>query len=219
VWHRYNNDGYGEHTDGRPFDGTGHGRAWPLLTGERAHYAIAADDLTGAEWLKATIEGCSSEGGLLPEQVWDADDIPEHELFRGRPSGSAMPLVWAHAEYVKLLRSLRDGAIFDLPPQTVRRYLVEKTRPRLRDWRENWRRTKMPQGQILRVELDGPGVIRWTDDDWATVRETPTTDVGLGINAAELATGTLSAGRSVVFTWRRADGSWRGCNFTVAIAG
>ncbi|HEX7390986.1 MAG TPA: glucan 1,4-alpha-glucosidase, partial [Acidiphilium sp.] len=129
VWHRYNNDGYGEHTDGRPFDGTGHGRAWPLLTGERAHYAIAADDLAGAERLKATIEGCSSEGGLLPEQVWDADDIPEHELFRGRPSGSAMPLVWAHAEYVKLLRSLRDGAIFDLPPQTVRRYLVEKTRP------------------------------------------------------------------------------------------
>ena len=46
VWRRYNNDGYGEHHDGRPFDGTGHGRAWPLLTGERAHYAIAAGDLS-----------------------------------------------------------------------------------------------------------------------------------------------------------------------------
>ncbi|MCG7860540.1 hypothetical protein MD537_26390, partial [Flavihumibacter sediminis] len=22
-WHRYNDDGYGEHSDGRPFDGTG----------------------------------------------------------------------------------------------------------------------------------------------------------------------------------------------------
>ena len=74
AWHRYNNDGYGEHNDGRPFDGTGHGRAWPLLTGERAHYAIAADDMAEAERLRETIEGCASEGGLLPEQVWDAAD-------------------------------------------------------------------------------------------------------------------------------------------------
>ena len=55
----------------------------------------------------------------MPEQVWDAADIPERELFCGRPSGSAMPLVWAHAEHIKLLRSLRDGAVFDMPPQTV----------------------------------------------------------------------------------------------------
>jgi glucoamylase len=26
-----------------------------------------------------------------------------------------MPLVWAHAEYVKLARSLRDGRVFDTP--------------------------------------------------------------------------------------------------------
>ncbi len=42
AWHRYNDDGYGEHEDGAPFDGTGVGRAWPLLTGERAHYELAA---------------------------------------------------------------------------------------------------------------------------------------------------------------------------------
>ncbi len=156
VWRRYNSDGYGEHDDGRPFDGTGHGRPWPLLTGERAHYAIAADDMAQAEQLRKTIESCTSEGGLLPEQVWDGDDIVDRELFRGRPTGSAMPLVWAHAEYVKLLRSLRDGAVFDLPPQTVQRYLVEKTQPLCRDWRENWRRSRMPAGQVLRVELDSP---------------------------------------------------------------
>ena len=219
VWRRYNNDGYGEHNDGRPFDGTGHGRAWPLLTGERAHYAIAADNMAEAERLRTTIEGCTSEGGLLPEQVWDSDDIPDLELFRGRPSGSAMPLVWAHAEYVKLLRSLRDGAIFDLPPQTVQRYLVEKTQPRCRDWRESWRRSQMPAGQALRVELNGPGVVRWSDDDWTTQRETPTADAGLGIHAAELQTESLPAGRSVVFTWQDAGGRWRGTNFTVAITG
>jgi glucoamylase len=70
--------------------------------------------------------GQTSPGGLIPEQVWDAADIPERELFNGHPSGAAMPLVWAHAEYVKLLRSLKDGRVFDMPPQTVQRYQVEK---------------------------------------------------------------------------------------------
>ena len=42
AWYRYNGDGYGEHEDGSPFDGTGVGRPWPLLTGERAHYELAA---------------------------------------------------------------------------------------------------------------------------------------------------------------------------------
>ena len=219
VWRRYNNDGYGEHHDGRPFDGTGHGRAWPLLTGERAHYAIAAGDLSEVERLRKTIEGCTSEGGLLPEQVWDADDIPAHELVRGRPTGSAMPLVWAHAEYVKLLRSLRDGAIFDLPPQTVQRYLVEKRRPRVRDWREAWRRTSIPAGQILRVEIPATGTLHWSADGWTTFRETPASDAGLGIYAAELPTHVLRPGCTVTFTWRFADGRWRETDFAVLIDG
>ena len=46
---------------------------------------------------------CASPGGLLPEQVWDAAPIPALGLAPGRPSGSAMPLLWAHAEFLKLL--------------------------------------------------------------------------------------------------------------------
>ncbi len=51
-------------------------------------------------------------------------DIPAKDLRFGRPSGSAMPLVWAHAEYLRLSRSLHDGRVFDMPPQTVQRYLA-----------------------------------------------------------------------------------------------
>ena len=58
---------------------------------------------------------------MIAEQIWDAPDIPQRELHFGQPSGSAMPLVWAHAEHVKLRRSLRDGRVFDMPPQPVRR--------------------------------------------------------------------------------------------------
>ena len=108
VWHRYQGDGYGEHADGGPFDGTGVGRAWPLLTGERAHYELAAGRRDVAKQLAHALEALAGESGLLPEQVWDSADIPDRGLFIGHPSGSAMPLVWAHAEYVKLCRSLQE---------------------------------------------------------------------------------------------------------------
>ena len=109
TWHRYNDDGYGEHEDGSPFDGTGIGRGWPLLTGERAHYELAAGREAIAKNLLSAMESFANESGLISEQVWDSPDIAERELHCGRPSGSAMPLVWAHAEYLKLRRSLRDG--------------------------------------------------------------------------------------------------------------
>ena len=129
YWYRYNDDGYGEHTDGQPFDGSGIGRLWPLLTGERAHYALAAGRFDEARRLLRTLEATASPGGLLPEQIWDSDDIPARQLYLGRPSGSAMPLAWAHAEHIKLLRSLRDKAVFDMPPQARNRYVVNKPPP------------------------------------------------------------------------------------------
>ena len=123
CWHRYNHDGYGEHSDGAPFNDSGIGRAWPLLTGERAHYELLAGRPEEARRLCRAMESFACDSGLLPEQIWDTDDIPGLGLFFGRPSHSARPLVWAHAEHIKLLRSLRDGAVFDLPPASYERYV------------------------------------------------------------------------------------------------
>jgi len=123
AWYRYNGDGYGEKQNGDPFDGIGIGRPWPLLAGERAHYELAAGKPEVAVHLLGVMRAQASDGGMLPEQVWDGADIPERELFNGRPSGSAMPLVWAHAEYAKLIRSLHDGRVFDMPQQAYERYV------------------------------------------------------------------------------------------------
>ncbi len=113
AWYRYNGDGYGEHDDGSPFDGTGRGRLWPLLAGERGHYELAAGR-DPAPCIEA-LECFANEGGMLPEQVWDAAPIPERGLQPGRGTGSATPLAWAHAEYVLLLRSRREGRVFVRP--------------------------------------------------------------------------------------------------------
>lgn len=212
CWYRYNGDGYGEHLDGRPFDGTGHGRLWPLLTGERAHYALAAGDAETAGSLLATMEACTSRGALLPEQIWDTADIPERELFLGHPSGSAMPLVWAHAEHLKLLRSLADGRVFDLPPQTVQRYQVQRPAPRVTPWRLDFQPRTVPQGRILRIDLAQSSMVRWTADNWTSFTDLATVDTGLDVHTAEL----QSSSRPIEFTWRdAATGGWVGTNYRV----
>lgn len=117
AWHRYNHDGYGQRPGGGPYEGWGQGRAWPLLSGERGHYELAAGRDV-APFIQ-TIENFANEGRLLPEQVWDEADRPEQFLFLGEPTGAAMPLMWAHAEYLKLLRSIADGLVFDRIPRCM----------------------------------------------------------------------------------------------------
>jgi glucoamylase len=218
TWHRYNGDGYGEHEDGMPFDGTGIGRGWPLLTGERAHYELARGQVDRAKGLLATMESFANEGGLISEQVWDSPDIPAHDLHLGRPSGSAMPLVWAHAEHLKLRRSLEDGRLFDLPPQTVRRYLSDHTESPRMIWRFNHKIRSMPPGKLLRIEALAPAVVHWSADGWHTVQEATTQDAGLGIHFADLSTSALPEGRRVSFTfhWPTSD-RWEGTDFTVEV--
>ncbi len=218
CWHRYSNDGYGERADGSPFDGTGIGRAWPLLTGERAHYELAAGHVDEAETLLRALEGFANESGMLPEQVWDTRDIPERELYFGRPSGSVMPLVWAHAEYVKLRRSLHDGRVFDRPPQTVQRYLVEKQGLPHAVWRFQQERRALPAGRTLRLEVMVPAVVRWSVDEWQTANEVEARDTGLGVRVADLPTQGLKPGASVVFTFYwPAAGHWEGRDFRVVV--
>jgi glucoamylase len=218
VWHRYNLDGYGEHDDGSPYDGTGVGRGWPLLAGERAHYEIAKGNSEEAERLLHVIEAQASPGGLIPEQVWDAEDIPKRGLHNGRPAGSAMPLVWAHSEYIKLARSLRERRVFDMPPQPVARYQTGKSDSKLAAWRFNQKIRTTPRGKNLRIEVLAPATVHWSKDNWKTVADSRTTDTGLGIHYVDLETSGLSPGESVVFTffWHEAD-KWEGNDFQVAV--
>ena len=218
AWHRYNEDGYGEHEDGAPFDGTGVGRGWPLLTGERAHYELAAGHLDAARALLGVMGAQASPEGFIPEQVWDAPDLPERELHNGHPSGSAMPLVWAHAEYVKLVRSLADRRVFDAPPQPAARYLVEPRESRLSVWRFNNKIRTMPPGRMLRVDLRSPAAVRWSMDGWTTVHDTETIDTGLGAHYADLPSDTAPEGSRVQFTFRWTEGGqWEGSDFEVTV--
>ncbi|MEJ2668405.1 MAG: glycoside hydrolase family 15 protein, partial [Deinococcales bacterium] len=147
AYHRYNDDGYGEHADGSPFDGTGIGRAWPLLAGERAHLSLQqGEDPLPALRAMAAMTG---PGGLIPEQVWDAEPIPERFLEPGKPSGSAMPLVWAHAEFLKLAYARDAGRPLELLDRVVERYHARPPQAATWHWRDEVPFEALPRGRAL----------------------------------------------------------------------
>jgi len=215
-WHRYTGDGYGEHADGRPFDGTGRGRAWPLLTGERGHYELAAgrDPLPYLRAMNAMAGRC----GLIPEQIWDGPSLPERFLERGRPTGAVMPLVWAHAEFIKLVASRSLGRPFDRPEALWQRYGGKRPAPAYAIWSSRLPIATIRAGQVLRVCVTAPARIHMGIDNWQRITDVETTDSELGLHYADLPTQSLDCGRRVVFTffWPR-SGNWEGRDYTIEI--
>lgn len=206
AWYRYNRDGYGEKADGAPFDGYGIGRPWPLLAGERAHYELAAGRPEVAMQLLGVMRAQASDGGMLPEQVWDGPANLELELENGRPTGGAMPLVWAHAEYAKLVRSLHDGRVFDMPQQPYERYVRHRRSCTAALWAQHSRVRQMHEGCSLRIQTSARASILWTVDGIPEHRDTEARDTALGVWVADLDTARLPAGSILRFAIHE-DGS------------
>jgi glucan 1,4-alpha-glucosidase len=133
TFYRYNHDGYGEMDDGRPwnFDGkyTGKGRLWALLAGERGQYELASGRRTdAAKWLD-TMSGFANAGLMIPEQVWDSPAGPRPEFKFGEGTGSATPLAWSMAQFVRLATNLQEGRNLDTPDLVAARYASKPEPP------------------------------------------------------------------------------------------
>ena len=213
-WRRYNHDGYGQREDGSAYDGTGVGRCWPILTGERGHYELAAgrDPLP----LIIAMEKFANEGGMLPEQVWDGADLGK--MTRGSPTGAAMPLCWAHAEYLTLVRSRHDGVCFDRIEEAHRRYVEHKVQSSLEIWTLRHRLRHIKGGKTLRIITQAPALVHWSVDTWQTTQDSETHDTGLGLCFIDLSTGALPSDTRVSFTfyWTERH-QWEGADFEVVI--
>jgi glucoamylase len=170
CWRRYNHDGYGQKDDGSAFDGTGVGRSWPILTGERGHYEVAAgrDPLP---YIKA-IEKFANEGGMITEQVWDDEDLANGRFKKGAPTGAAMPLCWSHAEYLSLVRSRHDGVCFDRVEPAYQRFVAKPVKSQHEFWTLRHQTRRLPAGKTLRLILPDCATVVWTSDNWATTNRT-----------------------------------------------
>ena len=129
-----------------------------------------------------------------------------------------MPLVWAHAEYVKLRRSLKLRKVFHMPHQTVKRYIRDHVKAAFMAWRYNHKIQSIPKRKKLRIELLAPAKIHWSADQWSSVQDTDTKPIDLGLHYADLPADKLKDGAELVFTfyWIEQD-RWEGNNFSVRV--
>ena len=127
AWYRYDHDAYGEKSDGEPYDGrNGKGRLWTLLTGERGEYELARGEKAQARQHLDTLMRFANGGMMIPEQVWDRDSP-----FRfGGGTGSATPLAWSMAQFIRLAMNLKGGRNLETPRIVSARYLIDSRRTR-----------------------------------------------------------------------------------------
>jgi glucoamylase len=131
AWYRYNHDAYGERLDGKPYDGrSGAGRLWVLLTGERGEYELARGDLAAARKRLDTMLAFANDGLMIPEQVWDRSATSDSAIRLGSGTGSATPLAWSMAQFIRLTLNLKSGRNLETPAIVMNRY---------RDWKANER--------------------------------------------------------------------------------
>jgi glucoamylase len=213
-WRRYDGDRYGEYDDGSPWNGNGVGRAWPVLTGERARHFFAMG-LSAAELIRS-LEGFAGESLMLPEQLWDGPDIPSRGLQFGRPNGSATPLGWAHAEYLELLVTVALAGFPDIVMPARRRYTEGSAPEPAFVWSHKHQIARIAPGRRLRVQLPRPGAVHYTFDDWQTFTDVEATDTTLGVWIAEVPCNRLPSGTEFSWTAHYVTG-WEGKNFTMTV--
>jgi glucoamylase len=216
-WRRYNHDGYGQKDDGSAFDGTGVGRCWPILTGERGHYELAAG--RDPKPFIATIENFANQGGMITEQIWDGPDLPGGHMKRGCPTGAAMPLCWSHAEYLSLVRSRHDGVCFPRVEPAFQRYVLHPVPSRYEIWTLRHPLRHVPRGKILRIILRAEVTVVWSTNDWASSNKSDTSlQSELNLWFADFPTAEWTQGSVFAFTlfWK-ADQRWENRNWQVNI--
>ncbi|WP_321112678.1 glucodextranase DOMON-like domain-containing protein [Halorussus salinisoli] len=139
AFYRYNGDGYGEqdgsdvYPAGAPWslDYSGRGRLWPIFSGERGEYELLAGTDSGAvapRNLLETMADFANSGRMIPEQVWDRPEPTEFGWEFGEGTGSATPLAWSMAQFVRLAHSIDAGSPVERPEFVADRY-TEGDRP------------------------------------------------------------------------------------------
>ncbi len=144
-------DGYGDchvgdptecSIEGKPWAGVcdtqaqnkGSGHVWPVLSAERAEHEIATGNSAAAGPLWLGMANTASGIGLIPEQAWENAPVPASPFGtqpecasigfeNGKAAGSASPLTWSAASYVRLSTNIRTNSVSETPVDTTKRYI------------------------------------------------------------------------------------------------
>jgi glucoamylase len=164
------------------------------------------------------LEGFSQGIGLIPEQIWDAPDLPSRHLRFGGATDAAVPLLWAHSEYVKLHRSAADGRVFDVIDPAYDRYVAGNgERKPIEVWKFNRQVRTVVAEALLRIQANAPFLLRWTNDDWQHSVDTRSKATGIGVEFADiLLPHRQNAAVRFTFLWVE-ENRWEGKDYVVDV--
>jgi glucoamylase len=155
---------------------------------------------------------------MLPEQVWDAPSIVQRGLIIGQATGSAMPLVWTHAEFLKVAASRSLGRAFDRPEAVWRRYHGERIKSSRAIWCEHAAITEIAAGNSLVLALREAASVRFGFNGWQRTADAPTSPNSLGVHVLHIDTSRLAAGQKIDFTFRYLPGDrWVGEDYHIEV--
>lgn len=167
YWFRYNHDGYGEHSDGSNYNGTGIGRLWPIFSAERGLYTVASAG--SADSFLTALTASENGAGMIPEQVWDSS--APAGFTPGTPTKSMNPLNWAMAQYIALLFSASQGTVADQPSLTESRYVTNAFQPHT-GYAVDYNSAQLAQGRALTIYYHGTlnassrVYLHWGENGW-----------------------------------------------------
>jgi glucoamylase len=130
-----------------------------------------------------------------------------------------MPLCWAHAEYLSLVRSARDGVCFDRVEPAFQRYVAHPVASRHEFWSFRHPLRRMPRGRMLRLVIEADATVVWSADGWVHTDRMQAIHVGaLNLWFVDLPTEDCPGGAVIEFTffWNLAR-HWEGRNHVVTV--
>jgi glucoamylase len=154
----------------------------------------------------------------MPEQIWDGPDLPSSYLRVGGTTDAAMPLLWAHSEYVKLHRSAADGKIFDLVEPAYDRYVGRNgERKTLEVWKSNRQVQIASPGMLLRIQANSPFLLHWTSDDWQHSEDTRSQGTAIDLEFVDIPLPEQQKNPiRFTFLWLE-ENRWEGKDYTVKV--
>jgi len=144
----------------------------------------------------------------LPEQIWDANPVPWRYLEAGKPSGSAMPLAWAHSELIKLAMTATTRRPVEMLKLVTDRYGARIPASDPWFWRDAAPVRQLPAGRTLVVEDTQPFTLHFGFDEWTGVSESEAQPLGLGMYGLTLGPAALAGHSSLQFVRRYTGGRW-----------
>lgn len=129
-----------------------------------------------------------------------------------------MPLVWAHAEFLKLVVASQSQRPVELLEAVWQRYAGQRPAAHAWYWRSGVSFDTLPAGRSLVVEDSQPFVLHVGTDGWREVEDRRSHALGLGMNGVRLDQAELTPGARLTFTrFYPEQNRWEGEDHTVTV--